>query len=110
MTTKPPTSREDLLTLLERFGLCPAAFDALRSDTYEKHLAARSLDELERFYTTLLNPALSYAKMQPLCPRWIGGRQNGRPPSLQTLSDVKRRLLAEHTVNDLGQMEKLLTS
>ena len=110
MTTKPPISREDLLTLLERFSLCPAAFDALRSDTFEKHVAARSLEELERFYTTLLNPALSYAKIQPLCPRWIGGRQNGRPPSLQTLSDIKRRILAEHTVNDLGQMEKLLTS
>ena len=110
MKTKTPVSRQKLLTLLQHHGIAPAAFDALRADAYEKRLAAHSLTDLDHLYTTLLNPALSYLQMQPLCPPWPSGRQIGRPPSLQTLCDLKHRLMAEQTVNDLGRMEKLLTT
>ena len=110
MKTKTPVSRQKLLTLLQHHGIAPAAFDALRADAYEKRLAAHSLTDLDHLYTTLLNPALSYLQMQPLCPPWPSGRQTGRPPSLQTLCDIKHRLMAEQTVNDLSRMEKLLTT
>src|ERR1700689_5307520 len=106
MKTKTPVSRQKLLTLLKHHGIAPAAFDALRADAYEKRLATHSLTDLEHLYHTILNPSLSYLQMQPLCPPWPSGRQIGRPPSLQTLCDIKHRLMAEQTVNDLGRMEK----
>ena len=34
----------------------PIGFDALRLDSYEKHVARRSLTELDRLYSILLNP------------------------------------------------------
>ena len=107
MSTIP---RQKLLALLAQFNISPAAFDALRADAYEKRIAAHSLTDLELLYATVLNPALSYVQMQPLCPPWPNGRQAGRPPALQTLCDIKHRIMAEQTLNDLGRMEKLLKS
>ena len=74
----------------------------------KKHLATHSLTDLEQLYATILNPALSYLQMQPLCPPWPSGRQIGRLPSLETLRTIKHRLMAEQTINDLVQTEGFL--
>lgn len=107
-TTSSQIPRQKLLSVLAQYGIAPAAFDALRADAYEKHIATHSLEDLERLYATILDPALGYAQMQPLCPRWPSGRLAGRLPGLQTLCDIKHRLMAEQTLNDLDRMEKLL--
>ena len=68
MNPTPPIPRQKLLAILSHHGIAPAAFDALRADAYEKRIAAHSLTDLELLYATVLNPALSYVQMQPLCP------------------------------------------
>ena len=107
-TTPPRIPRQKLLAILKHHDIAPAAFDALRADAYEKHIATHSLEALEHLYALVLDPALSYTQMQPLCPPWPTGRHAGHPPSLQTLSDIKHRIMAKQTVNDLGRMEELL--
>jgi hypothetical protein len=94
--------------LLERFSYSPASFDALRADAYEKQLAAHSLDSLELLYSTLLVPGLTLEKAQSDCPTWPKGPYAGKLPAINTLSEIKQRLLAESTLNDLGRTSAFL--
>jgi hypothetical protein len=95
--------------VLERFHISRAAFEELRSDSYEKHIARRSLDELEAFYTALLNTGEHYVAIQKVCPRWDDDEKHaGKLPSIRTLTVIKRRIMAEHTVDSLGANEQFL--
>ena len=86
-----------------------SGFDALRSDTYEKHIAARSLTELEGLYRTLLAPSGSYEEKQKLCPVWRkGGQGEDKLPDITTLSRIKHRIRAGQMVDDVDEkMERL---
>ncbi len=98
-----------LAAVLERFHISRAAFEELRSDSYEKHIARRSVDELEAFYTALLNTGEHYGEIQKVCPRWDDDEKHaGKLPSIRTLTVIKRRIMAEHTVDSLGTNEQFL--
>ncbi len=87
--------------MLENYGLLVAGFDALRSDAYEKQLAASSLEGLERVYEALLDPALGFAEVREKCPVWPeGSRLAGKLPSMMTLREIKERILLEWKVRD----------
>ncbi len=98
-----PTSdrRERLVAILENFGLSVAGFDALRSDAYEKQVAAESPEKLEQVYEALLDPALGFKEMRERCPVWPEvSRQAGKLPSMMTLREIKERILLEWKVRD----------
>src|SRR5271169_6905613 len=101
--------RPALVAILEEFGVSVAGFDALRSDTYEKHIATRSLTELEGLYRTLLAPSGSYEEKQKLCPVWKkGGQGEDKLPDITTLSRIKHRIRAGQMVEDVDEkMERL---
>ena len=93
--------RSELVAMLEYFGLSVAGFDGLRSDAYEKQLAAASLEGLERVYEALLDPALGFAEVRERCPVWPeGSRLAGKLPSMMTLREIKERILLEWKVQD----------
>jgi len=78
-----------------------AGFDGLRSDAYEKQVAAGSVDDLERVYEALLDPALGFKEMRERCPAWPeGSRLAGKLPSMMTLREIKERILLEWKVQD----------
>ena len=98
-----PTPRGALVAILDQFNISTASFDRLRSDSYEKHIAARSLDELEGFYRTLMEPYGSYEEKQKLCPVWNkGGKSGDKLPDARTLSRIKHRIMAEHVAVELA--------
>jgi len=98
---------QQLLAILRRFNISPVTFHGLRSDAYEKHVARRSLTELEQLYAMLFETSMDYRQIQTRCPRWEKGHKfDGQPPSLQTLSTIKRRLLTDRTANHLGRLEE----
>jgi hypothetical protein len=102
--TPDPNSRRALVAVLDQFNISTATFDRLRSDSYEKHIAARSFDELEGFYRRLMEPYGSYEEKQKLCPVWKkGGKGEDKLPDTKTLCNIKNRIMAEHVANDLGQ-------
>ena len=101
-----PTSGRELVAILEEFGVSVAAFEGLRSDSYEKHLAGRSLAELETFYDTLLNTTEHCESIRQKCPKWVGGKNDGNYPSTRTLGLIKRRMAAEETFNSLDMNEQ----
>ena len=107
MSTIP---RQKLLALLAQFNISPAAFDALRADAYEKHLAARSLTELEQFYHTLFDPALTYRQMRALAPPWGIKKYGGHRPSIETLREIRQRLRLEQHLHHLAATSGLLDS
>ena len=93
--------RSELVTIFENYGLLVAGFDALRSDAYEKQIAAESPDRLEQVYEALLDPALGFAQARERCPVWPeGSRQAGKLPSMMTLREIKERILLEGKVRD----------
>ncbi len=93
--------RSELVTIFENYGLLVAGFDALRSDAYEKQLAASSLEGLERVYEALLDPALGFKEVRERCPVWPeGSRLAGKLPSMMTLREIKERILLEYSVQD----------
>jgi len=99
-----PPSRHALVAILDQFNISTASFDRLRSDSYEKHIAARSLAELEGLYRTLLAPSGSYEEKQKLCPVWNkGGKGEDKLPDITTLSRIKNRIIAQHVADDLVQ-------
>jgi hypothetical protein len=106
-----PPSRPALVAILDQFNISTASFDRLRSDSYEKHIAARSLAELEGLYRTLLAPSGSYEEKQKLCPVWNkGGKGEDKLPDITTLSRIKHRIMAEHMAVDLGQHVEMMNS
>lgn len=107
MKTKP---HPQLLALLAQFSIAPATFDALRADAYEKHLAARSLPELEKFYETLFDPALNYRQIQAASPPWSLKKYGGHRPSLETLREIRQRIRLDQTAHHLAALPNLLTS
>ena len=101
-----------LLALLDKFNISVASFDSLRSDSYEKHIAKRSLAELDSVYATLLQPGSGYEEKRASFPRWgDGSKFSGNLPSMSTLCTIKHRIMAEQTAKDLdwfaSQMEAL---
>jgi len=110
MSTTPPT-RQALLALLEHLHIPTSSFDALRADSYEKHLAQRSLAELETFYENLLKPDAPYEKIQAKFPRWgPDHRFAGKLPSVVTLRTIRRRILADQALNNLTHQIEFLKS
>ena len=105
-----PIPRPKLLALLAQFHISPVAFDALRADAYEKHLAARSLTELEQFYETLFNPALTYRQMRAVSPPWSLKKYGGKRPSIETLREIKQRVSLEQHLHHLAATSGLLDS
>ena len=103
-------SRQKLLALLAQFSISPAAFDALRADAYEKHLAARSLTELEQFYETLFDPALTYRQIRAASPPWSLKKYGGKRPSLETLREIRQRIRLEQTVHRLAATPDLVNT
>ncbi len=87
----PPIAKEgkertELVAVLEGCGVSVAGFDALRSDSYEKHLSRRNLAELEAFYRRLMNPGEGYGRIRQECLAWgIGSHHMGKLPSVRTL-------------------------
>ena len=107
MSTTP--TRKALVALLDHFNISVQSFEALRNDSYEKHLAERSLSELETLYEALLKPAANYEKIQAQLPRWgQAHRFAGKLPSLVTLRTIKRRILADQALNDLTRQAEFL--
>ncbi len=86
-------------------------FDGLRSDTYEKQIAARSLTELAGFYRTLMEASGSYEKKQKLCPVWNrGGKCGDKLPDIKTLCNIKERILMEGRLADMSGHLKAFTA
>jgi hypothetical protein len=83
--------------VLERFGISVAGFDRLRSDSYEKQIAGRSLAELDQFYELLLGAGRSYKELTPLCPKWGA---EPKCPHWTTLQGIKERLTLEGSVRE----------
>ena len=99
------SERRKLVAILNEFGVSVAGFNALRADSYEKHLAARSLADLEAFYSVLLGSCRGYREMALECPTW--GEDN-KPPHCTTLCSIKHRIMAEQTAADLeGKLKQL---
>ncbi len=90
------------MALLEGYGVSVAGFDGLRSDAYEKHIAARSLEELETVYSALLRPGAGYEKAQAECPGW--GKGN-KPPGITTLRVIKQRIMNEQAIRERVQSD-----
>jgi hypothetical protein len=89
--------RAELVEVLERYGVSVAGFDRLRSDSYEKQMAGRSLAELEQFYEVLLGPVRGYVEMMAACPKW--GKDN-KPPHWTTLQTIKERIMNEQSMRE----------
>ena len=103
------TARAELLALLERHNYSPGTFDKLRADSYEKQLAAHSLDSLDLVYSLLLMPGKPVEEHIPNCPTWPNGTKwAGQLPGKNVLFEIKRRLLIEQTLNSMGQTAKIL--
>ncbi len=95
------TPRKRLIEILENYGLLVTGFDGLRSDAYEKQVAAESPEKLERVYEALLDPALGFKEVRERCPVWPeGSRLAGKLPSMMTLREIKERILLEWKVQD----------
>ena len=110
MSTTTPT-RKAFAALLGHCNIPTHSFDALRNDSYEKHLAQRSLAELEKLYESLLKPGAAYEDIQDPCPRWgQDHRFAGKLPSLVTLRAIRRRILADQALNDLTRQTEFLKS
>jgi hypothetical protein len=107
----PEAARKELLALLYQFNISPSSFDNLRNDSYEKHLAGRSLAELESAYLTLLKPGEASAELQKKFPRWSKGHKYSEQlPSINTLMSIKHRIVAEETANGVGHLAEYLES
>ena len=65
-----PYQRKELVGILEEYGVSVRGFDGLRSDSYEKQIAGRSLGDLETFYGLPLGAGRSYKELAPECPKW----------------------------------------
>ena len=117
MTNENPNASTDaerakLVTLLEKHNVSIGSFDSLRSDSYEKHIASRSLAELDSVYYTLLQTGSGYEEKRADFPRWGGvSKFSGNLPSMSTLCTIKHRIMADQSVKDLDwftiQMESL---
>ena len=93
--------RKELVVLFEDYGLLVAGFEGLRSDAYEKRVAAESPAKLEQIYEALLDPGLGFKEVRERCPVWpAGSRQAGKLPSMMTLREIKERILLEWKVRD----------
>jgi hypothetical protein len=98
--------RDELVAVLEECGVSVAGFDGLRCDSYEKHLAKRSLAELESAYLTLLKPGEASAELQKKFPRWSKGHKYSEQlPSINTLMSIKHRIVAEETANGVSLID-----
>ncbi len=101
--------REELVAVLEECGVSVKGFDGLRSDSYEKHLAGRSLVELEAFYRRLVYPSIGYGKIRQQCLPWGPESQyHGKLPTVKTLIDIKERILLEQAVRTRMKAKKLV--
>ena len=108
---RTPHSRRALVAILDQFNISTASFDGLRSDSYEKHIAARSLEELAGLYRTLLEPGGSYEEKRQKCPPWSkGGKHGEKLPDPKTLRVIKHRIMAEQTLEDVEDKMALLRS
>src|SRR3984885_9210091 len=103
--------RAELVTVLEECGVLVSGFDGLRCDSYEKHLAGRSLVELAAFYHRLLNPSEGYAKVRKGCLPWGEGNvYAGKLPSVKTLTEIKERIQMEQSVRERLKVKGLLNA
>jgi hypothetical protein len=101
--------RTELVAVLEECGVSVKGFDGLRSDSYEKHLAGRSLVELEAFYRRLVYPSIGYGKIRKQCLPWGSESQyHGKLPTVKTLIDIKERILLEQAVRARMKAKKLM--
>jgi hypothetical protein len=101
--------RAELVAVLEECEVSVKGFDGLRSDAYEKHLAGRSLVELEAFYRRLVYPSVGYGKIRQQCLPWGPGSQyQGKLPTVRTLIDIKERILLEQAVRGRMKAKKLM--
>ena len=99
------------MAILEEYGVSVHGFDGLRGDSYEKHLAGRSLEELEGFYGTLFTSSEVYEKIQQRCPVWgPGSRRAGKLPSIKTLTEIKERIRLEGRLADMSGHLKAFTA
>ena len=92
--------RRRLVDILEDYGVAVAGFDGLRSDAYEKHVASRSLAELETVYRALLRPSAAYEEIQKACPPWHKGEKSERPPGMTSLRLIKLRIMSDFSVRE----------
>ncbi len=103
--------RRQLVAILEEYGVSVHGFDGLRSDAYEKQIAARSLTELEGFYRTLMEASGSYEEKQKLCPVWNrGGKCGDKLPDIKTLCNIKERIRMEGRLADMSGHLKAFTA
>lgn len=107
--TNPPTDREKLAELLERFGGSIGSFDQLRSDSYEQVLAAQSLERLEHLYTELFRAGQSTEATAKTAPPWPPGtRWAGEQPSRWLLDKILERFNTERDISSLVPISRFL--
>jgi hypothetical protein len=102
-------TRAALADLLEQYGSSLAAFDQLRSDSYEQVLAGQSLERLEHLYSELFRPGQSSEEIVPTVPPWPPGtRFDGKQPSRWLLDKIKERFHTENSLNTLAPISDFL--
>jgi hypothetical protein len=107
----PDSERAKLLAVLQKFNISTESFDSLRCDSYEKHIAKRSVEELDSVYYTLLQPGAGYEEMRGKFPRWgADTKYDGNLPANSTLCTIKHRIMAEQTANDLDRFSRHMES
>jgi hypothetical protein len=102
-------TRAALADLLEQYGSSLAAFDQLRSDSYEQVLAGQSLERLEHLYSELFRPGRSSEEIVATVPPWPPGtRFAGEQPSRWLLDKIKERFHTESSLNTLAPISDFL--
>ncbi len=108
----PDTLRTELVEVLERYGVSVAGFDGLRSDSYEKHIASRSLAELAMVYSGLFRTSGPVEEVQAKLPRWSPEhkKHGDKPPALSTLMLIKERIRTEQSVREWRKAKGLIAA
>jgi len=105
-------NREELIEVLERYGVSVAGFDGLRSDSYEKHIASRSVAELAMIYSGLFRTSGPVEEVQAKLPRWgpEHKKYGGKLPGLSTLMLIKERIRTEQSVREWRKAKGLIAA
>lgn len=104
-----PSPNAALEAILLRYNLSPVSFHELRPDSYERCLAAHSLEQLELFYALLLEPDLTNQERAAQAPFWPKGTERaGELPSEYVVRMVRQRMFKERSLNDLSQVSDFI--
>ncbi|MGA2243805.1 MAG: hypothetical protein ABSH48_02305 [Verrucomicrobiota bacterium] len=102
-------SHEEILAVLEAYGLDWTTFAALRSDSYEQKLAQHSPKQLDQFYSVLFSPGLTQTEQALECPPWPPGtKQSGAQPTTRILSEVACRWNTGRVLDAVSLVAKLV--